>query len=341
MAGRAKGVGLLSGGLDSILAVKVLQEQPIDLLGLTFVTPFFGPSEGLAAGAMAGIETRAIDISEVHLEMVKKPRYGYGSKLNPCIDCHGLMLREAAKIMEAEGADFLFTGEVLGQRPMSQRRDSLRSVEKLSGLSGRILRPLSAKRLSPTRVEKEGLVDRSMLLGIYGRSRKPQMELALKYGLRGYPQPGGGCMLTNEGFSNRLRNLLDINPGASVSEVEIIKWGRAFKLPGKTICMVGRNESENHRLEALAGARDIVLRASDHPGPTCVILAGSEPRDLETASSLLASYSAAPKGARVTVEFQEGGFERGGERPEISAPNPGRRNFSRGCFFRAARRYRS
>ena len=128
--------------------------------------------------------------------------------MNPCIDCHGLMLREAAKLMEAEGAQFLFTGEVLGQRPMSQRRDSLRSVEKLSGLLGRILRPLSAKLLPATIVEEQGLVDRSMLLDIQGRSRRRQKELAQKYGLTGYPQPGGGCMLTNEGFSNRVRELL-------------------------------------------------------------------------------------------------------------------------------------
>jgi tRNA U34 2-thiouridine synthase MnmA/TrmU len=312
MARKVKGIGLLSGGLDSLLAVKVLQDQQIDVVALTFVTPFFGPAKGLAAGEMAGVETRAIDISEVHLEMLKNPRYGYGSRLNPCIDCHGLMLREAAKIMSAEGADFLFTGEVLGQRPMSQRRDSLRSVEKLSGLDGRILRPLSAKLLSPTRVEEEGLVDRSMLLDIQGRSRKRQRELALKYGLKEYPQPGGGCLLTLDSFTNRLRKLLDICPGATVADVEIIKWGRAFMLPGKTICMVGRKESENSKLEALAGARDIVLRACDHPGPTCVILAPNGPFDLETATSLAASYGDAPQGAQVTIEWREGGVEGGG-----------------------------
>ena len=321
MVRSAKGIGLLSGGLDSILAVKVLQDQQIDLLAVTFVTPFFGPSEGMAAGGMAGVETRAIDISEVHLEMLKNPRYGYGSRLNPCIDCHGLMLREAAKIMETEGADFLFTGEVLGQRPMSQRRDSLRSVEKLSGLSGRILRPLSAKLLAPTRVEEEGLVDRTMLLAIHGRSRKPQMELARKYGLKEYPQPGGGCMLTNESFSNRLRKLLGICPGATVEEVEIIKWGRAFMLAGKSICMVGRKESENSRLEALARACDIVLRASDYPGPTCVVLAPRGPFDLETASSLLASYSDAPEGATVTIEWRQGGVEKGRAAEKLFAPS--------------------
>ncbi len=323
MARKAKGIGLLSGGLDSILAVKVLQEQKIDLLGLTFKTPFFGPAEGLAAGDMAGIEMRAIDISEVHLEMLKNPRYGYGSRINPCIDCHGLMLREAAKILEAEGADFLFTGEVLGQRPMSQRRDSLRSVEKLSGLIGRILRPLSAKLLSPTIVEEEGLVDRNMLLDIQGRSRRPQRELARKYGLKDYPQPGGGCMLTNEGFASRLRKLLEIRPGATVGDVEIIKWGRAFVLPGDTICMVGRKESENSRLEALARPEDIILSGSDHPGPTCVVLAPKETFDPETAASLCASYGDAPEGAQVAVEWRAGGAERKQAAGKITAqPRP-------------------
>ena len=323
MALRTKGVGLLSGGLDSMLAVKVLQDQPVDLIGVTFATPFFGPAEGMAAGAMAGIETRAIDISEAHLEMLKHPRYGYGSALNPCIDCHGLMLREAAKIMAAEGADFLFTGEVLGQRPMSQRRNSLRSVEKLSGLAGRILRPLSAKLLPPTKVEQEGLIDRSLLLDIQGRSRRRQKELASRYALTQYPQPGGGCMLTTVSFANRLRCLLDMNPEATVEDVEIIKWGRAFKLSGKTICMVGRKESENCRLEALAGVRDVVLRASDYPGPTCVLLEGRAPSDLETASSLLASYSDAPEGAQVSMEWHEGGDEKklaGGRLLALSRP---------------------
>ena len=306
MARKAKGIGLLSGGLDSILAVKVLQDQQIDLLGLTFVTPFFGPSEGMAAGRMAEIEMRPFDISAVHLEMLKNPRYGYGSRLNPCIDCHGLMLREAAKILQAEGADFLFTGEVLSQRPMSQRRDSLRSVEKLSGLLGRILRPLSAKLLPPTIVEEEGLIDRNQLLAIQGRSRRPQRELAQKYGLKGYPQPGGGCILTNESFANRLRKLLEIDPGASVHEVEMIKWGRAFFLRNKTLCMVGRNESENLKLESLAGARDIVLKAREHRGPTCVILPPAGPIDLEEAASIAVSYGDAPEGKEVRMEWREG-----------------------------------
>ncbi|MGA7875473.1 MAG: tRNA 4-thiouridine(8) synthase ThiI, partial [Desulfoferrobacter sp.] len=186
---KAKGIGLLSGGLDSILAVKVLQQQDLDLIGIIFSTPFFGPKPGVDYEGMLSIPVMVLDIGEKHLEMLKKPVYGYGSQMNPCIDCHGLMLREAGRIMEQEDADFLFTGEVLGQRPMSQRRDSLRSVEKLSGYLGRVLRPLSAKLLAPTIVELEGLVDRGLLLDIHGRSRKKQMTLVKQFGLKDYPQP--------------------------------------------------------------------------------------------------------------------------------------------------------
>lgn len=302
---KVKGIGLLSGGLDSLLAVKVLQEQGIELLGITFVTPFFGPEAGMEAGAKAGIRMLAIDISERHLEMLKSPKYGYGSQMNPCIDCHGLMLKEAGRLMESEGADFLFTGEVLGQRPMSQRRDSLRSVEKLSGCSGRILRPLSAKLLDPTLVEQEGLVDRNRLLDIQGRSRKRQTELANHFEIVEYPQPGGGCMLTKEGFANRLRELLRCHPGSTVRDVEIIKWGRAFLLPGDNLCMVGRQQADNSKLEKLAREEDVYLRSVNRPGPTCIILASSDPlAPLQIAAGLVASYSDGPDNTPIVVQWK-------------------------------------
>ncbi|MEM5789078.1 MAG: tRNA 4-thiouridine(8) synthase ThiI [Syntrophobacteraceae bacterium] len=308
MSKKVHGIGLLSGGLDSILAVKVLQAQGLELLGLTFVTPFFGPKPGLEAGTKAGIRTVAIDISESHLAMLKTPRYGYGSQINPCIDCHGLMLREAGKLMEKEGADFLFTGEVLGQRPMSQRRDSLRSVEKLAGCPGRVLRPLSAKLLDPTVVELEGLVDREQLLDIQGRSRRRQAELAARFEIRDYPQPGGGCMLTKEGFANRLRELLRCRPEACVGDVEIIKWGRAFILPGGHVCMVGRQQGDNRQLDKLARDNDVHLRSFDHPGPTCVVVDVLDPLVvIETAAQLVASYSDGGPGTTISVQWSHKG----------------------------------
>lgn len=325
MKGRkAKGIGLLSGGLDSILAVKVLQEQDLELLGVTFVTPFFGPEPGLKAGRLAGIPVRAVDIGAVHLEMLKNPRYGYGSNMNPCIDCHGLMLREAARILEEENADFLFTGEVLGQRPMSQRRDALNSVEKLSGLSGRILRPLSAKLLEPTLVEREGLVDREKLLDIHGRGRKRQMELAARYGIKDYPQPGGGCMLTKEGFSRKLRELLATHPEAGVREVELLKCGRHFRLPGGSILSLGRSKGDNDRLLRLASDRDAVLKVPSHPGPVGILFGGEGiQRDLQTAARIVTAYSDVGEGEKVDVLWR-----RGGQEARLAVVNTGREGFA-------------
>jgi tRNA-uridine 2-sulfurtransferase len=305
---RVKGVGLLSGGLDSILAVKVLQEQNLDLLGIIFSTPFFGPRAGVDYGEILGIPLRIIDIGEKHLAMLKRPVYGYGSQMNPCIDCHALMLREAGRLMDAEGMDFLFTGEVLGQRPMSQRRDALRSVEKLSEYPGRILRPLSAKLLPPTSVELEGLVERSRLLDIHGRSRKRQMALAGAYGITEYPQPGGGCILTKQGFARRLKVLLENHPGAGVREAKIINSGRMFQLPGARLCLVGRDHADNERLEHEAGVQDYLLRVVEYPGPRALMLfAPGFDENLELAAQILAAYSDAPKGRDVTIEWKRGG----------------------------------
>jgi len=303
-----KGIGLLSGGLDSILAVKVLQEQGLELLGVTFTTPFYGAEPGLAAGRQAGIEVRVVDIGEIHLAMLKDPHYGYGSQMNPCIDCHGLMLREAGKLLESEQADFLFTGEVLAQRPMSQRRDALRSVEKLSGLEGLILRPLSAKLLPPTTVALDGRIDQDRLLDIQGRSRRRQMELARRYGITEYPNPSGGCMLTKEGFVNKLRELLSSNPQAGVREVELLKWGRHFRLPGGSKCIVGRSQSDNQRLQSLADAADILLQLIDFPGPLGLMPeAMTNEADLHQAGGIVAAYSDAPSMDPVTVEWRGSG----------------------------------
>jgi tRNA-uridine 2-sulfurtransferase len=307
---RVKGIGLLSGGLDSILAVKVLQEQDLDLLGVTFFTPFFSAEPGLAAGRATGIEVQAVDISEAHLQMLKNPRYGYGKQMNPCIDCHALMLQEAGQIMRRENADFVFTGEVMGQRPMSQRRDALRAVEKLSGLTGLILRPLSARLLAPTLVELDGRVNRDRLLDIHGRGRKRQMVLATDYAIRDYPNPSGGCVLTKEGFVLKLRELLRHDPNAERRDVELLRWGRHFRLPGGSKCVVGRNHPDNQQLLALARDTDMLLQARSYAGPVGMIpgfqVTG---QDLELAGGLVAAYSDAPVGQVVTVASLQAGRE--------------------------------
>lgn len=291
-------IALLSGGLDSQLAVKVLQEQGITVIGVNYKTPFFGAGpEVYRAAEQLGIELKILNLEDVYLDILKNPRYGYGKNLNPCIDCHGLMLRRAGQYLEESQADFLITGEVLKQRPKSQNKQALGLVEKLSGYPGLILRPLSAKLLPPTIPEQQGLVDRDRLLAISGRSRKPQMELAEKYGLKDYPSPAGGCLLTVPGFSKRLGDLLQTKTDPVNSDFELLKVGRYFRLPDLAgWLLIGRKSEENQRIVELAQSGDLLLRVIGPPGPTTIIrpLDPSKPipkEVIEQAASLTARYS--------------------------------------------------
>lgn len=299
---KVRALGLMSGGLDSMLAVRVLLDQKIEMTGITFQTPFFGPEGAQKAAAQLGITLRVVDIGEAHLEMLKNPQYGYGSQMNPCIDCHALMLRVAGGIMEAEGFDFLCTGEVLGQRPMSQRKDALKAVDKLSGYGGYILRPLSAKLLWETIPEEMGKVDRQRLLDIQGRSRKRQMALAAHYAIEEYPSPGGGCILTKAGFADRLRDLLTTQENVGLHEVELLKWGRHLRLPSGRRIVVGRVHGDNVKLQELAREQDLLLRVKGVPGPTGLIAAEASDQEVELAASIVAAYSDAETGKEAIVE---------------------------------------
>ncbi|UCE84351.1 MAG: tRNA 4-thiouridine(8) synthase ThiI [Deltaproteobacteria bacterium] len=299
---KVRGLGLMSGGLDSMLAVRVLQDQQIEMTGITFETPFFGPEGAQQAASQLEIPLRVVDIGESHLEMLKNPKYGYGSQMNPCIDCHALMLRTAGKIMEAEGFDFLATGEVLGQRPMSQRKDALKAVDKLSGYGGYILRPLSAKLLWQTIPEELGKVDRQRLLDIHGRSRKRQMALAADYGIKEYPSPGGGCILTKAGFADRLRDLFTTQENVGLHDVELLKWGRHLRLPSGRRVVVGRAHADNVRLQELARGEDLVLRVKGVPGPTGLMAAEASAQEVELAANIVAAYSDVETGKKAVVE---------------------------------------
>jgi tRNA U34 2-thiouridine synthase MnmA/TrmU len=307
MSRAIKAAGLLSGGLDSILAARLLLEQGIRVQGISFLTPFFGPERAIQAAEQLGIPLEIIDITEGHWKMLKGPRYGYGKGLNPCIDCHALMVRQAGKMVEEQGFDFIFTGEVLGQRPFSQTRPSLRAVEKESGFVDRILRPLSARLLPETRPEKEGLVDRSLLLDIQGRSRRRQMALADHFGIRDYPAPAGGCLLTDPVFSRRLKELLSHNPDPLLREVELLKTGRHFRLVSGLKIVVGRNQGENECIEKRIGPEDIWARTVTFPGPL-VLASGwiNQEEDWETMARLCLSYSDAPQSQPVPVQMGKG-----------------------------------
>jgi tRNA-specific 2-thiouridylase len=301
------GIGLISGGLDSMLAARLLQDQDIHVIGISFVTPFFGSKRAERAAAMINMELRIMDITELHLEIVKSPKYGYGKGMNPCIDCHTLMFREAGKVMEAEGADFLFSGEVLGERPMSQNRQSLMIVAKQSGYQDFIIRPLSARLLPETLPEREGKVDRERLLDISGRSRKPQIELAAHYGTTEYPQPAGGCLLTEPGYSRRLRELMEHSPILDARDIQMLRIGRHFRLDTGEKVIVGRDKDENEKILALKDEEDITLRVKDYPSPITIIPCSASQDAIAKAASICVRYSDAPhsEGVVVTYRHQE------------------------------------
>jgi len=287
---KAQAIALLSGGLDSILAVKVIVDQGIHVHGVTFKTPFFGPEKALRAAKAIGLPTTVIDITDAHLEMLKSPRYGYGRHMNPCIDCHTLMIHEAGKFMEATKAHFIITGEVMGQRPMSQGKQTLALIAKNSGYGDLVLRPLSARLLPETKPEREGLVDRERLLAIQGRSRKAQLALAAHYGITEYSTPAGGCLLTDPAFSRRLKDLFLHSPHPTKREIELLKYGRHFRISDRIKIIVGRNSEDNKAILSLVEEKDDVFQLVNHPGPTVVIPGGGDEKSRALAAGLCVLY---------------------------------------------------
>lgn len=267
---KVKAFVLLSGGLDSILAAKILKNQGIKVTALSFKSYFFNEKQALIAAKNLKIPLKVIDFSKEHLRMVKNPKHGYGKAINPCIDCHTLMLKKAKEIMEREGFDFVATGEVLGERPMSQNPKALKIVEEESSLRGYLLRPLSAKLLKPTTPEKKGLLKREELLDISGRSRKRQLSLAKKWKIKHYPTPSGGCLLTDLEFGKRLKELFQKYLKANGNDIELLKLGRHF-WHGKVKIIVGRNKEENKKMEKLARKDDILIEMENYPGPLTLI----------------------------------------------------------------------
>lgn len=300
---KTSALGLCSGGLDSILAALVLKKQGIEVEWITFETPFFAADKARRASQMTGIPLTVRRITDTYLVMLKNPRCGYGQHMNPCMDCHALMFTLAGETMRERSFDFLFSGEVLGQRPMSQTRPSLRYVEKHSGMDGYILRPLSAKRLDETLPEKKGLVDREQLLDITGRSRKPQIRLAKAFGLKSYPAPAGGCLLTDKGYSIRLKDLFDHQDAYTEGELELLKYGRHFRLNPSTKIIVGRTQADNESiLKFHDPEKDTVLRMQKFAGPTVVMPGGGTREMLTLAGAICAGYSKAPGLTPVAVQ---------------------------------------
>ena len=289
-----------------MLAAELIRAQGIDVLALFFETPFFRSGKAKKSAHAMGLPFKVVDITRRHLEVVKQPKHGYGGNMNPCIDCHALMFRIAGEMLEDEGAGFIFSGEVLGQRPMSQNKRSLNLVATESGLNGLLLRPLSAKLLAPTIPEEKGWVQRERLLDFQGRSRKPQMEMAQTRDITEYPTPAGGCLLTEKGFSRRLKDLLTSKVDVETGELELLKLGRHFRITPHTKIIVGRNKKENEAIQSLAGENDTVLRSVSVPGPTVLVTGELSGKILDVAAGITVAYSDAGDRDVSEVRIEEG-----------------------------------
>jgi tRNA U34 2-thiouridine synthase MnmA/TrmU len=306
-----KALALVSGGLDSLLAARLVMDQGIEVQGIAFVMQF--ASKDIArfkknvrfSSEKAGIPVKFVDISDQFLDLIKDPDHGYGAHVNPCIDCKILMIKNAARSMREEGAGFIVTGEVLGERPMSQRRAALDIISRKSGLKGLILRPLSARLLDPTIPEEKGVIDRDGLLDISGRSRTPQLELADKFGIKDFFTPAGGCLLTDPIFSVKLKELMS-RGDFSKENAELLKYGRHFRLPEGVKMIVGRNKNENVMLRQLKKKEDVLIRMKDHPGPY-VLLRGHDihQRDIRRAGAAACAYSKQKDADSVKIEYIE------------------------------------
>ncbi len=311
----AKAVALYSGGLDSTLAILVMMRQGVEVTAVTFLN-HFGCDIGdrsscskdpFAASVKFGFQVKLSHLSDKFLAIVKNPEHGHGKNMNPCIDCRILMLKEAREFMNLLNADFIITGEVLGQRPMSQRRECFPMIDKAAGVRGIVLRPLSAKLLAPTIPEQEGLVNRDMLLDFSGRSRKPQMALAEEFGLTEYPAPAGGCLLTEPNYSIRLRDLLEHDRDPGYTDINLLRLGRHFRYSPECKIIVGRNREENAAIASLAGPGDRLLRVEGFGSPLTLIRGHAAGGALTVAASLCARYSDAKNLPEVNVAVSENG----------------------------------
>ena len=289
---KIRALGLCSGGLDSILSALVLRDQGIEVEWISFETPFFSADKAKAASKHINVPLTVQKITPIYMEMLKQPPAGYGKNMNPCMDCHALMFRLAGEVMTQKGFDFLFSGEVLGQRPMSQTKSALRYVEKHSGYDGYIVRPLSAKLLPETKMESKGMVKRDLLLDIRGRSRKPQIELAKKYNISHYPAPAGGCLLTDKGYSDRLKDLFAHQDHYSEIDLELLKYGRHIRLTNENKIVVGRTRQDNDYIMACyVPEKDVMIKLESRPGPVVLAPGGGSREALLKAAAICAGYS--------------------------------------------------
>lgn len=305
---KKKVVALLSGGLDSQLAVRMMQEQGFEVSAVAIKTPFCDFDCGRGCGFEIreraddlNVNLKTVYLGDEYIEMLKHPKYGIGAGFNPCIDCRAMMFNAAKKHMDEIGAEFIISGEVLGQRPMSQHGPALRTIEKESGLVGKIVRPLSAALLPETDPEKNGLIKRENLGMIKGRTRRAQLDMAKKYGIENPPNAGGGCLLTDPTFGLRAKDLFAHTETPTINDIDLLKIGRHFRFDEQTKFVVGRNKDENEMIKAIALPGDILFQARDHMGPVSILRGKNVDVYVKFASSITLRYSDAPKGEQASV----------------------------------------
>lgn len=312
-----KALALISGGLDSCLAAKIIKDLGIELIAFNTVSPFCLCTHRSASGCIHGAHSVAqnlglklisVNVADELFKIIKKPKHGYGSNMNPCIDCRILLFRKAREVMQQEGASFIITGEVLGQRPMSQRKNTMKLIEKESGLEGLVVRPLSAKALEPSIPEKEGWIKKDALLSIVGRGRREQMDLAQNLGINDYPCPSGGCLLTDTEFSKRLKDLMRLTE-LSIIEVKLLKLGRHFRLNDTTKLIVGRNEEENNLLLGLAQTGDYIFMPKSIAGPTALGRGSFNEELFKLSSAIICRYCDLDTSATTDIICRESGKE--------------------------------
>ena len=311
---KKKVVALLSGGLDSQLAVKMMQKQGFEVSAVAIKTPFCDFDCGRGCGFeireradTLGVDLKTVYLGDEYIEMLKNPKHGFGSGMNPCIDCRAMMFDAAKKQMNEIGAEFIISGEVLGQRPMSQHGPALRTIEKESDLQGKIVRPLSGGLLAKTEPELNGLIKREDLGMISGRRRIEQLKLAKEYGIEDPPNAGGGCLLTDPGFAIRAKDLFEHIETPTTNDIDLLKIGRQFRLDQYTKLVVGRNHNENEMIKSLAYDNDISLEVRDHVGPVSILRGKNCDDYVDFASQVTMRYSDAPKPEASVVIAEKNG----------------------------------
>jgi tRNA U34 2-thiouridine synthase MnmA/TrmU len=314
---KKKAVALISGGLDSVLAAKIVMDQGFDVIGLYCTSPFsksYGQEQGTHAARVSkaiGIELRVFDMGQDYIDLVRNPQHGYGKNANPCIDCKIFMLKKAKAVMEELNSPFVVTGEVLGQRPMSQRRDTFHVIERDADMRGMVLRPLSAKLLPPTQGELNGTIDREKLLSISGRSRNVQFRLAERYGISGFSTPAGGCLLTDKNFSAKLRDLFEDNIAVNPEDIRLLTVGRHYRFDAGVKIVVGRNNNENNVLMSIASHGYHLFMPQGFPGPVA-LLNGIPTQDVkQTIGRLIITYSKQVSGRTYHIRYGNEVFDPG------------------------------